>query len=329
MPQKELIRYIQQLSLWPGDYPHPSNRGVIDDSTPIVFSHLDYLSITFPYPDKTRSGAHRLPLPLDWFEVGQRVHGIKHWRQSAEILPAGRFYWNDGEKSAGSYAVFTGEDLALLRARTKLSDQHVLPRLLWNAKTVTRLDFCVNIDAGAVGDTRKEWDRGRAKTRVRKAWEPDVFAGGNGRTIYYGSEQSDKFLRVYDKARELKLAADVLLNRLELQTRHSVADRLSSAMLKHGITRAGKSAIRQHIDFPKLKWYQDALSGVEDLELQLTPAKQHKFMAWLNEQVLPGIAKRAHDSELRKQIADWLTKVESELAAHEGVNGGKQNEDEN
>ncbi len=307
MLDNELRRYIEQLSLPGMGLPPLSNRGAIDTGHILVFSHLDYLSIMYPYPDRSpKSVFARLPLPEDLFEVGPVERGVQDWRSSAAMLPAGRFYWNEGERDKGSYAVFAGDDLALLRSRTKLTDDELLIKLMWNARNVTRLDFCINITSGLVGETRDEFEAGRAVTRVRTAWEPDFFGGGSGRTIYFGSRSSFKMLRVYDKARELKLLSDVVLNRIELQVRKKPADMLARKMRNVTVIDTGKSAIRDFCDFPDLGWYQDALSGAKDVAMQLTPAKSADFMTWLNEQVGPSIIKRLGAGQHTDEIRDWI-----------------------
>ncbi len=307
MPDNELMRYIEQLSLPEFDLPPLSNRGAIKTDDTVVFSHLDYLSIMFPYPERSPASVFaRLPLPQDLFEIGAVEHGVANWRQSMSMFPGGRYYWNEGEPDTGSYAVFAGDDLALIRSNTKLTDDELLKRLLFAATNVTRLDFCINITAGEVGETRREFEAGRKKSRVRTAWEPDYFAGGSGRTIYFGSKNSKKMLRVYDKAKELKLLANVVLNRIELQARDEPADRLARKMLDVTVVDTGKSAIRQFCDFPKLDWYQDALSGAQDVAMQLTPSKEVDFMRWLNEQVGPSIIKRLENEQYTDEIRDWL-----------------------
>ncbi len=314
MPHNELMKYIEQLSLPGLERPQLSNRGATKITDILVFSHLDYLSIMYPYPERgPKSIFARLPVPEDMFTIGEIEHGVKNWRQSAAMLPGGRFYWNEGDKGKGSLAVFAGDDLALIRGRLKVTDDELLSRLSFAATNVTRVDFCINITAGDVLDTRREFEAGRKKSRVRTAWEPDYFKGGNGRTIYFGSKTSEKMLRVYDKARELKLLADVVLNRIEIQVRDKPADRLAKVMQKTTVMDAGKTAIRKFVDFPGLEWYQDALSGAQDVAMQLTPRDESDFMTWLNEQVGPSIVKRIRRGQHTPEIRDWLHSLYEEL----------------
>lgn len=306
MPQSEAVRYIRQLGLPFADCIAPSNRDAIDPSIPLVFSHLDYLSIMYPYPAMLPDGdLPLLPLPNDVFQLRAAGRGIRHWRRSAEMLPAGHFYWNDGEREQGSYAVFAGQDLGLLRARLKMTDDDLLPRLLHNATNVTRIDFAINIEAGDPGQCREEFERGGAVTRVKTAHDRQNFAGSPGRTVYFGSEKSYKLLRVYDKAAELKRLADFVLTRIELQVSKAPADRLAQVMRRHGVRETGKTAIREFIDFPDLGWYQDAVSGPH-VDMQLTPVRQADFMTWLDTLVGPAIEKRIEAGEFHAEIRDWL-----------------------
>lgn len=279
----------------------------MDTPPPKTFAHLDYFSATYPYPLQAPNERHPvLPLPNDIFTVIGLEAGVKHYNRSAVMSPAGRLYWSDGERSKGCYAVFAGDGLALIRARLRLNDDQLLPRLMWNCVNVTRLDFAVNTAAGKPAQTRREFESGRAVTKVRTAWQPDYFAGGQGETIYFGSKSSTKMLRIYDKARELKLAADIILTRIELQVRKLPADKLARVMLRSGVSDTGKSAVRQFVDFPELAWYREALSGGHDVPMQLTPSKSSDFMRWLNDQVGPAIEKRLLAGEHTEDIRHWL-----------------------
>lgn len=307
MTHNELRHYVQQLALSGEFAPSSLTGGQSFETGTIVFSHLDYLAIMYPYPERTpKVGFNQIPLPADLFEMDRLDTGIRNWRQSMTLLPSGRLYWNEDQRAAGSYVVFAGDDLALIRTRLKMSDDELLKRLAFRALNFTRLDFCVNITAGNAGETRREHEAGNAETRVKTAWEPDYFVGGNGRTIYFGSSKSKKMLRVYDKAREMRMSDDVILSRIELQTRKEAADILAGVMQTHTVMDAGKTAIRDFCDFPRLDWYQDALSGGYDVAMQLTPAKESDFMKWLNDQVGPAIKKRIDTGQFHPELRDWL-----------------------
>lgn len=308
MSQSELIRYLHQAEMFADrNYPLSSNRGVIDPETPLVWSHLDYLSLTYDYPARMfASRFYDTPLPKDWFDWRGKEAGISWYRQAARLDPAGTLFWNDGEKGVGSLAVFSGSDLIQIRNAHHTDDKEILQRLARNARNVTRLDFCTNIDAGDPDELWKWHEAGKVKARGKKPRRDENFGSGNGYTLYYGARGADKVLRVYDKIAELKLDGGVW-TRIELQLRNKPAKALADTMLRNDLKASGKTAIRAFCDPVGLSWYQDAVES-DNIEMNLTPAKETSFERWLSEQVGPAIEKRIEGGESVGFIAEWLEK---------------------
>lgn len=318
MHENEAKRYIRQEPLPGIGYPHPSNRGVTDTSTPLVWSHLDYFSGTFPYPEMgRRSRVPLTPFWRQWFDVQDEIAGVGWYRSGAKLYPAGRLYWHGAERSRGSYLVMAGEDLAVFRDVHKVTDQQFLQKMMLSSQTVSRLDFCTNIEAGHPRETRKQFKQGKAKTRVKTCLRNDETGKRNGYTMYFGAHGSDKMLRVYDKIAQLRLDGGVW-TRIELQLRNEPAQKMAEIMRGEDLKAAGKTAIRDFVDFPELPWYQLAVQS-DNIEMNLTPRKETNFMRWLNEQVGPGIEKRIRAGKEVREIAEWLAGMNDLLRAHYGV----------
>lgn len=296
LPRSELLRYIQQLHL-PGTVtPEPSNRGVTDPNTPLVFSHLDYIQMTMQAPRQWGRDSMSLPFLSDMLKVVSGRPGIKHYRHGASLYPAGVAYWNEHDIEKPGLLVLAGNDLAIIRDVMKLRDTDILASLKRAAMSFTRLDFATNIDRGHPSDALRQWRKGKAETRVKNITRIDEHKKKSpGYTIYIGSRDCKKYIRCYDKAAELKVS-DFVLTRIEMQLRDKPAHRLVDAMLHSGVKEAGKQAIRDFIKFPKLQWWKDATEGPE-VEMQLTPRKETSFDRWLNEQVLRAIERRIEAGE--------------------------------
>lgn len=319
MTQNELIRYIRQSPLFSDvKLPPHSNRGVIDQNSALVWSHLDYLSASYegaPYNSDT--GHVRLPVPNDWFREDFRVQPIAGYSRGMQLRPYGSIYWSEGQENRGSLLVLGGVDLNGIRREFAVSDEEILARINAPARNITRLDFCANIDRGSPTDLIKHWKKGKVKARGKKPWERRNYDDWGGRTIYFGSEKSDKLLRCYNKAAQLHLEGGTW-TRIELQLRGSPAGRIQKDMSQEGVKRVGKQAIRDFVNAPDLEWYQQALEDAET-ELTLTPAKNSSFIRWLNEQVGPAIAKRIEAKSELGAIGAWLSDMVALMPSLDGV----------
>lgn len=227
----------------------------------------------------------------DLFKLQNFTGGVKHYRAGARLYPAGTVYYNNAHDEKPGLLVLGGTDLAILRDTLKMSDRELLAIFMRAATSFTRIDYCVNIDAGHPSELIEQWHDGNKEGRVKTVQRFDSHSGDGGYTVYVGSRQSDKLLRVYDKAAELKKLGDFVLTRIELQTRKKVAHRMAKAMARDGIKEVGKQVIRDFVNFPDLAWWNDALDG-DTVDVQLTPAKETSYERWLLEQVLPSIEKR-------------------------------------
>jgi DNA relaxase NicK len=228
------------------------------------------------------------------------------------LEPAGEFFWAGHQSEMGSLLELSGLELAKLRSMLKISDDELLSLAYRNAVRVSRVDFAANINAGDPAECRSSFDAGECITKVKGGLQRDGFGMRDDNSVDIGSRGSKKYIRVYDKAAELGLLHDVL-TRIELQCTGRPADRLASAMLENGVKEAGKKAIKQHADFPKLKWYQDAISGAMDRNLQLTPREKGNILTWLNDHVGPAMEKNHRRGQYTKEMTLWLLQMYEKL----------------
>ena len=150
-----------------------------------------------------------------------------------------------------------------------------------------------------------------------------------GRTMYFGSQASDLFCRVYDKTLERKINSEEVIEnipsqwtRLELVYRTDRARKLVEHVIK-GEKPLGyvlRGTLRRYLRFvlpttdqnksrwPTAKWWDLLLNNVQ--ELQLTIKKESKSIedmtAWVDRQISPTIA-----AIMKAQEGDmgWLRKI--------------------
>lgn len=148
-----------------------------------------------------------------------------------------------------------------------------------------------------------------------------------GRTMYFGSQASDLFCRIYDKTLERKANAEderdipKSWTRLEVVYRKERATKLVEHLMQGlPIGEALRGTLKQYIRFlkptsdtnksrwPTATWWEIFLQKVESL--QLTIKKESKSIediaAWVDKQIGPSLAAilKAHEGDL-----DWLRQV--------------------
>jgi hypothetical protein len=310
IPQQQPLRCSETKK----ELPPATSRGVTTPSAIHSESHLDWLTVRTEYPDWPDERSEiKLPLPAGIFRAGGEIPGIPHYRQGIDLEPAGKLFWNPADKQRGSLLSLSGDELHTVRQQSKVTDDELLDRVLRRALAVTRLDFCITIDAGDPRDLIEQVRHGNQYTRTQRVTIYQDLAGGMGFTIYFGSPKSKKMARIYDKAAQLKILGQTL-TRIELQTRKEVSTEIARQMSGQGVAKVGRSAIRQFIDFPEVEWYQLALSGLT-VEVNLTPRKKTDFMAWLETQVGPAIERRYRQGKYADDIDAWFANLGESLVA--------------
>lgn len=146
-----------------------------------------------------------------------------------------------------------------------------------------------------------------------------------GRTMYFGSQVSEIFCRIYDKTLERKAKAEEgeeipeAWTRLEIVYRKERAKKVVEHLidhqlpigyvlrgtLKHYLRFLSPSTDQNKSRWPSAKWWEALLSGVE--AIQLTEKKDTKSIeqmkSWVEKQIAPTMAAilKAHDGDM-----EWL-----------------------
>lgn len=133
-----------------------------------------------------------------------------------------------------------------------------------------------------------------------------------GATLYCGSWTSDKFLRIYDKAKERKLN-DVLWTRIEVQLAGRTATKIAAQMATMTENECGEFTQRviKGMYNPQDDIFQSALSGTPQ-RVSSTKNEEHNTYAWLMETVSKSLARTIVELPHR----DVWTTFEKEVQKH-------------
>lgn len=148
-----------------------------------------------------------------------------------------------------------------------------------------------------------------------------------GRTMYFGSQTSDLFCRIYDKTLERKANSEEEVDvpdawtRLEIVYRKDRARKLVEHLM-HGlpIGDALRGTLKQYLRFltpstdsnksrwPTAPWWENLLQNVESLQLTIKKESRsiEDMAAWVEKQIGPSLAAilKAHEGDL-----EWLRQV--------------------
>ncbi len=147
-----------------------------------------------------------------------------------------------------------------------------------------------------------------------------------GRTMYFGSQQSDLFCRIYDKTLERKANADEEIDtewtRLELVYRKERASMLVKYLVDGELSLGSllKGTLKQYLRFltpsrdsnkarwPTAPWWEQLLEEVAPLKLTIKKEARtiEDMTSWVEQQISPTIAAiiKAHEGDL-----SWLRSI--------------------
>lgn len=244
------------------------------------------------------------------FSLGSELTGIARYPTGYKLSPAGTLFISDGEQQ-GSLLTLSGQDMQVLRDRSG-DDGMTLAELLPISKP-TRLDYALDIHSQVnIRLLETHIKQGKHKTKFKSP--PIAIAGlseDGGYTIYFGSPKSDRRIRIYDKAKQLKLLKQAWY-RVELQVRRKRAVALAGDMFKLGWEHVGKAAIRDCLDFPACGWWSEAFE-CDDIELSKIPRKPTSWQHWLETQVKPSIVAHAENISDRVFLEDWMLRLQDDI----------------
>jgi replication initiation factor len=237
--------------------PPPTNKGgrreKIEKSMQILV-HLDWLSYTVPWDNSTAKAARRAVLPVPEFRLARHWgDGLGSYDTVLETDCGALLAWNKDHPQFKIFASMTGSVLTTL-GEHNIAGRQLIEYAFTRKAKFTRIDVAIDLfNCGAkVNDIRQVFVEGGAITRAKAGGhyvgiQHDTGKDG-GETLYVGSTQSERWLRVYNKQAEM--GTDYEWVRIELVSKKALAQTLADAIAREGVPNAGRQAVRQFFRLP-------------------------------------------------------------------------------
>lgn len=211
--------------------------------------------------------------------------------------------WNVNRPEMGVHVIISGSALRMLCKDVGQSQQEILRSTLDAGASLTRLDLAKDAKGSSLSisqiylNVEAKNYRGTARTfSYMKGHD-------GGQTIYIGSRQSEKFIRLYDKAAQMG-EMGTHWYRLELECKGAQARALASYLCGGGDWQSGfDTMVRATIDMPENPHWQ-AFFPVGSVPVGFP--KEEKLTdreKWILQQCLPAIVKHYVEHRYSKAVA--------------------------
>ena len=265
---------------------------------------LDWIAATY----KEVSPPSELPDPIRITDE-ERPVPRRGYNNAAALRPAGRVDWHSFRHDQGIGYEWRGNCMKHLR-EAGISDE-VWPAILTGANwQPTRIDFAIDVrvDGAHPLQLREALNAGEAKTSARTVDYYERDRGGEGATLYCGTRNSDRMLRVYDKAGREGVPGPWV--RIEVQMMKKFARPMLAQACTWGLRQAGAAQIRSLLNCEAVEWYRDAIGDlvIGAAEPDRSKPDEDKYLRWVRDTVLPGIRDRILDGRvdgLNELIQTW------------------------
>jgi Replication initiation factor len=215
--------------------------------------------------------------------------------------------WNPDRPDMGHHVIFSGTALRNIFSRTTIQHGTLLRTCIDAGGNISRLDLAKDltetpIDLSAI---YQSIEQGGGRGPVRKYSR--VTSNDNGYTIYIGSRQSERYIRIYDKAAEQGIV-DKDWKRLECETKGVVARSVALA-LSNTIdwSHVFDNVVRGSIWLPRCAdWLAFFPAGMVPIGLP----KETKITdreAWILGQVIGAVAKHYIENPNSEAVARLLS----------------------
>lgn len=218
--------------------------------------------------------------------------------------------WNTDRSDMGYHVIFSGSTLRHIFSRAGVQPEALLHATINAGGNISRLDLAKDatgkaIDLQAIYQSLEQGNnRGTARTYGR------ITSNGGGDTIYVGSRQSEKFIRIYDKAAQTGSKHEAWY-RFEVETKGMVA-RALAVSLDYSGNWAGcfDTIVKAMVDMPKSTDYEAFFQqGVVPIGLPKLE-KQTDREKWVRDQVIPAVAKHYIDNPYSEAVARLIATLQ-------------------
>jgi len=269
-----------------------------------------------------------LTITLDWlaFTYKEDTHEAANWisiyagpQGSIPIAPTNGYrsayrtpqgvvvQWNVDREEMGRHVVISGSALRDVLEYYGLDQQTLVQTVLHSGASITRLDLAKDLIGTEISldSIYKRMERKQTTGTARSFSQIHSINGGN--TVYVGSRQSEKFIRIYDKAAQSALQ-DVQWYRFELETKGMVARALADILggfeqWASAFNTIAKAMVDISEDKQWKRFFEDQTIeiGIPKLE------KKSDREKWIETQVTPAVVKHFLENKDSKAIETLMT----------------------
>lgn len=298
---------------------------------------IDWCSFTFPFDDLGQVQSLLRMSATDWVQMPKGGKGYKAQLRCGNISI---FY--DGTPDMGIHVNMTGQGCRQYEALFGNSWSELIKRVFEAGGHFTRLDGAIDDFHGFFSvDQIEEKVKGRdVKGRFKKArgyTDYDLTSEpgeGDGKTIKFGSGESNIQIRIYDKAAQQ--GVDQVWIRTEIQCRDERADALARQIMSdNNLGHLLAGVLCNYINFvepsndthkdrwPVSSWWSEFLGDVEKVRLTILKAAKtiEEKMEWVDRQVsttlaLIGLYLKGKGTDIYEFVSEMLIEGEKRLKPH-------------
>jgi len=218
--------------------------------------------------------------------------------------------WNPDRADMGHHVIFSGSALRNIFSGETVQPQSLLRACLDAGGLVSRLDLASDLSGEALDLSRlyKSLEQGANIGTARTFGQ--IRSNDNGHTIYIGSRQSERFMRIYNKAAQTGLTSDYWF-RFELECKGMVARAMASMLVSQHewlpVFVGVCSGMLNIPGSPELGPFYNAASaaiGLPKIEKQTDREK------WIAEQVIAAVARHYIDNPNSEAVARLIATLQ-------------------
>lgn len=292
------------------------------------FGHIDWIAFTCDYDADLKSIIPAINHRLQWEYRGQGMNGYRQkW-----IADNGAMCMKHGRPDMGSHVILSGSVLEEYRAMN-ITDKRVLQYIGRQGAHFSRIDVAIDVWDGVIKPATilAAYRTGAAKMPIKSA---SVIEGVKridddtmpGITAYFGSRESQRMLRVYDKGVQLGTSENLIRFELELKAERArdVAKKIQDE--NSDTRRVINGELLAFVAWRNKKWLE--LVSDTQGEILKIERKLPKTLDWLLNTCAMSLAKyhieNPHDDAL--ELFDRTVKAEIERLKRLG-RGALDNDD--
>lgn len=257
-----------------------------------VSGSLDYLRFTVP--EKKHINPSELMPPELYKTAILKNYGMYGYNRSLIAENGYLVLWHGSHANQGTCVQLSGDVINSMR-EMGYTHQSMIQLAVEHGK-VTRVDYCMDIANHPTAnpiDLYKAFKRGEFTTKAHDTYSYTESATKKepARSFYQGRRKSPRFLRTYDKAKEMGLLEEALI-RVELEVKYGRADTMARKMHSQGVVATGQAELNDYITLSSITWLNEALTSLEVGETAITPRKERDIDRYFRTQVIPCLRNR-------------------------------------